>query len=317
MKKLCFFVFSVVIIFNLPAKEHNFSIGAGVGELNGLAQEVVYRDTKSDNKLSELLWNFNSLTYIGLDIKYSWLKPGNYWGLFANASFKYGLSGKPDVMEDRDWIVAKYPDWLTHYSVHDNKTNSANLIDCNLGTSFLIFQKFLLKSYISYHYMHFSLTASGGSILYPDWDTDGDGKPDGDHLPLFVFYDEVGKYEQTWHVFSPAISFYGEFNRYFDIEIAFEVTPFIWCVAIDEHLLRELVITDVLIGGTFIEPSFLFSYKPSEYFVLSLSFAYREISNSRGDSKYKNAGQKAFIERNLSGAGYKAVDFGIISKFRF
>jgi len=317
MKKLCFFIFSIVMIFNLSAKEHDFSIGADLGSLSGLAQEVVYRDAKSDNKLSELRWNFNSLTYIGLDIKYSWLKPGNNWGLFANGFLKYGLFSELDVMEDRDWMDAKYTNWLTHYSVHDNKTESANLIDCNLGASFLVSQKFLLKAYISYHYMYFSWTASGGSILYPSWDTDGDGRPDGDHLPLFVFYDEVGRYEQTWHIFSPAISFYGEFNRFFDIEIAFEVTPFIWCVAIDKHLLRDLVITDLLSGGLFIEPSFLFSYKPSDHFVLSLSCTYREINNSRGDTRYKYAEQTPTIEKNLSGAGYKAFDIGIISKFRF
>jgi len=308
MKKLCIFIFSVVMIFNLSAKEHNFSVGVSFGLLNGQAQEMVFKDTISNNKLSELLWYFNSLAYIGLDIKYSWLKPENAWGLFVNGSFKYGLFSQPDVMEDRDWMNVKYPDWLTHYSVHDNKTESANLLDLNLGLSFLVFQNFLLKSYISYHYMRFSWTASGGSILYPD----------------SFFYDyypsskKVGTYEQTWHIFSPAISFYGEFNRYFDIEIAFEATPFMWCVAIDEHLLRNLVITDVLNGGLFIEPSLLFSYKPTDHFVLSLSFAYREINYSRGDTKEEdNKKHLTLISRNLSGAGYAALDIGIIAKYSY
>jgi len=319
MKKLCFFIFSAVMIFNLSAKEHNFSIGASFGMLNGRAQEIVYMDSETDNKLSELLWDLKPLPYIGLDIKYSWLKPENKWGLFANGLIKFGLPGKTGVMEDRDWLAENIgidnPNWLTHYSVHDNKTESAMLMDFNLGVSFLIFQKFLLKPYISYHYMHFSWTASGGSILHPTW---GSGYREHKYNPEDI---NVVIYEQTWHIFSPAISFYGEFNRFFDIEIAFEATPLIWCTAEDGHLSGNTVrtiYTDYVKGGIFIEPSLLFSYKPTEHFVLSLSFTYRDINKSRGDTLIKNKSSSvSTIEKNTGGAGYKAADFGIIAKFKF
>jgi len=312
MKKLFVFIFSLAMIFNLSAKEHDFSIGTSFGVLSGQAQEVWYRSSSSDDKESELLWNFKPLFYMGLDIKYSWLKPENKWGLFTNGSIKFGFPDKTGVMEDRDWLKSNNPNWLTNYSVHDNKTESAYLLDFNLGMSFLIFQKFLLKTYFSYHYMFFSWTASGGSILHPTW-----GPGYQDHVPK-PEDEKVCTYEQTWHIFSPAISFYGEFNRYFDIEISFEATPFVWCLAKDEHLssgLVKAVYTDNPIGGIFIEPSLLFSYKPSEHFVLSLSFAYREISKSRGDSLYKEGSSKDFY-KNRSGAGYSAFDVGIILKYK-
>jgi outer membrane protease len=321
MKKTVFiFVFSVAMIFNLSAKEHNLSFGLGYGTLGGQVQEIVYRDSKSNQKLSELLWNFDSLNYIGADIKYSWLKPENKLGVFVNSLFKVGISDGADIMEDKDWLAYEltgnnYPNWLTNYSVHDSKVDSLNMIDLNLGMSILIFQKFLLKPYISYHYMHFKWTASGGSFLYPKIDLDGDGIADWDHFYLTQSIDVI-TYEQTWHIVGPGISFYGEFNRFFDIEIAFEVTPFIWCTAKDNHILRDLVITDTLEGGLFIEPSFLFSYKPTDHFVLSLSFAFREITKSRGDSKYKEAGSSAFIEKNIGGVGYYAADIGIIAKYK-
>jgi len=314
MKHILFFLFSVVMIFNIAANEYSFSIGASLGSLNGQGQEIVYRDSNSNNKLSELLWNFSPMNYIGLDINYSWQKPGNKWGLFANSLFKLGFPGKTGVMEDRDWIKLYNPNWLTHYSVHDNKTESANLTDINLGASFLIFQKFLLKTYISYHYMSFSWTANGGSLLYPEWDIDEDGEPDGDHY--FLPSINVCTYEQTWHIVSPAISFYGEFNRFFDIEISLEVTPFIWCAAIDKHLLRDLVITENIKGGIFIEPSLLFSYKPSEHFVLSFSFAYREISKTRGNGRYTYSENLSFTLKNQIGAEYKAFDIGITAKWK-
>jgi outer membrane protease len=311
MKKLCFFIFSAAMIFNLSAKEHDFSIGASFGMLNGRAQEAWYMDTETDNKESELLWDFKPLPYIGLDIKYSWLKPENKWGLFANGLIKFGFPYESGVMEDRDWLISSNPNWLTNYSVHDNKTETAILMDFNLGVSFLIFQKFLLKPYLSYHYMHFSWTASGGSILYAR---------NSIYDPVYSYYypstKNVATYEQTWHIFSPAISFYGEFNRFFDIEIAFEATPLIWCLAKDNHIDKNWLITDNPIYGIFIEPSVLFSYKPMDHFVLSFSFTYRDINKSRGDTLYKKPSSNEFF-KNRGGAGYTAADIGIIAKYKF
>jgi len=320
-KKIFIFAFSFLMIFNLSAKEHDFSFGVNFGSLGGQAQEIVYRDSTTEDKLSELLWNFDSLSYIGADIRYSWLKPGNKLGIFVNGLFKFGVSDGAAKMEDKDWLVDRYPNWLTNYSVHDSKVDSANFIDLNLGMSIVIFKGFLLKPYISYHYMHFEWSARGGSILYPmEYDIINHVYVDGHiYLPQPI---KVITYEQTWHIVSPGISFYGEFNRFFDIEVAFEVTPFIWCNAVDEHLWREkggLEVTDYLVGGTFIEPSILFSYKPTDNFVLSLSFVYREIEKTRGNSryKYKEAGTPINFEKNIGGAGYYAADIGLITKFIF
>jgi len=314
-KKIFIFVFSVALIFNLSAKEHDFSFGVDFGSLTGQVQEIVYRNSKTDNKLSELLWNF-SPDYIGLDIRYSWLKPGNVLGIFTNGSFKFGISDGADIMEDKDWLSDNYPNWLTHYSVHDNKVDTLNMMDFNLGMSIVIFQKLLLKPYFSYHYMHFEWSARGGSILYPTVSKDEDtGKYYADHYYLKPI--KIITYEQTWHAVAPGISIYGEFNRFFDIEIAFEATPFIWCTAIDNHILRDLVITDKLTGGLLFETNILFSYKPTDHFVLSFSVVIRETEKTRGNSKYEEAGKPAFTEKNIGGVGYNAVGVGLITKFKF
>jgi outer membrane protease len=315
MKSLWVLAFSLLVVFGLAAKEHNFSIGGSFGILNGQADELVFRDSTTDDKLSQLLWDFKPLMYAGLDINYSWLKPTNKWGIFVNASFKFGFPSATGVVEDRDWISLYYPNFLTHYSVHDNMTESAILMDFGIGASFVIFQKFLLKAYVSYHYMSFSWAASRGSILYPDW---ADGTHD--YLPLYYGSKKIGTYEQEWHVVSPAIAFYGEFNRFFDIEIAFQATPLIWCNAVDNHLLRDLVITENMSWGLFIEPSLLFSFKPTDHFALSFSFAYRNISGTRGDSVYKYSGpppdEVSGTYPYIAGAGYTGFDIGLIAKFK-
>jgi outer membrane protease len=175
MGKLCFFVLLAALALGLFAEENqandlNLSMEASLGLLSGRGEELVYRDKDTDDKLSQLLWDFKPLVYAGLGIDFSWRKPENKWGVFTDALFKFGIPGGSGVMEDRDWMALNYPDFLTHYSVHDNRTEKAVLIDADIGASFQIFENFLLKTYISYSFMYFSWTANGGSLLYPNWD---------------------------------------------------------------------------------------------------------------------------------------------------
>jgi outer membrane protease len=313
MKRLFVLAFSFLTILGLAANDHNFSIGGSIGLLNGQAEEIVYAFRDTDDKLSELLWYFEPLVYAGLDIKYSWLKPTNKVGIFVNGSAKFGIPGNTGIMEDRDWVDRDYPvDYLNYYSAHDNRTESAILMDFDIGASFVIFQKFLLKAYISYHLMHFSWMASGGSVLYPDYNGGHS------HLPSI----NVGSYEQNWHIVSPAIAFYGAFNRFFDIEISFEISPFVWCNAVDHHLLRFMTVTEKMQWGLFIAPSLLFSFTPTDHFALSFSFGYRYINGTRGNSVYsgigvyQQRGVYSFTAKKIAGAGYSAFDFGIILKFK-
>jgi outer membrane protease len=126
------------------------------GFLNGVSEEIVYRDKKSNAKLSQLLWEMKPLFYAGIGINYHWLKPENSWGIFTGASYKFSFPVKTGVMEDRDWMVDAYPDFLTHYSVHDNKTEETARVDADIGLSFRIAGKYLLKTYVAYNFMHFS-----------------------------------------------------------------------------------------------------------------------------------------------------------------
>jgi hypothetical protein len=143
---------------------------------------------------------------------------------------------------------------------------------------------------------------------------DGNGTIDGEHGYLRPI--DVGTYKQIWNIVSPAVSFYGAFNRYFDIEIAFKASPFILCDTQDNHILRSLLITSTLRGGLFLEPRLLFSFTPQDFFTLSLSVTYRNISGTRGESKYDEAGKIPVTGRNIGGTGYSAFDAGIIAVLR-
>ncbi|MDR0589218.1 MAG: omptin family outer membrane protease [Spirochaetaceae bacterium] len=314
MKKIFLFGLFLIMTLEISAQElsaginnHTLFLGGSIGLLNGVSEEIVYRDRNTKNKLSQLLWDLKPLVYVGIDINYAWRKPENTWGVFADTSFKVGIPGETGVMEDRDWMNSRYPEFLTHYSVHENKTKNALFFDLSAGISFQIFNRFLLKTYLAYDFMHFSWSAGGGSLLYPD--------SDGGHgylRPITVI-----TYQQTWNIVSPGIAFYGEFNRYFNAEVAFKISPLIWTRDKDNHVLRDLVITDTLDIGLFVEPSLLFSFTPRDFFILSFSASYRNISHIRGDGVYRfNNTNSEVHAKNMLGAGYSAFDLGLTAKFK-
>lgn len=312
MKKMFVGILWVIISMELSAQIiaadltlHTLSLGASIGVLSGRSEEIVYRDGRTRDKLSQLLWDFKPLVYLGVDVLYGWQKPENQWGLFARTSFKFGIPGNSGVMEDRDWVALDYPDFLTHYSVHNNRTETAVLIDADIGASFQIFNQFLLKPFISYSFMSFAWRAKGGSILYPN--------SNGGHMYLRAV--DVITYQQNWNIISPGIAFYGVFNRYFSGEITLKMSPLVWCVAYDNHILRNLTIKDRLDIGFFIEPGLFFSFTPTDLFSLSLSVLYRNISYIRGDETRKQQGQPTAMVRNDKGAGYSAFDIGLTAKF--
>jgi outer membrane protease len=289
-----------------------FLHGYSVGILNGYGEEVVYGDAGSSVPLSQLLWYMEPLVYTGANLDFTWHKPANRVGLFTNVSFKFGFPGKTGITEDRDWIAADYPNWLTHYSVHDNYTDRALFADANFGIAFSLFDVFLLKTYVAYDYMLFSWTAKGGSFLYPRY---SDGSEGHGYLrdP-----ESVGSYRQTWHILSPGLALYGTFNRFFNAEIAIKATPVIWSFAEDNHLMRDLVITDTMQRGLFIEPKCTVTFTPVNIFSLSFAVSWKDISRVRGDSyyDYSDGVNPDFTIIDRTGAAYRSLNLELIGRFR-
>ena len=180
------------------------------------------------------------------------------------------------------------------------------LIDLTAGVSITLFDRFLLKPFLSYSLMRFSWAASGGALLYP--------ASQGGHRPLEDV--TVITYTQTWNIIATGISFYGAFNRYFDVDVSFKLSPFIWCAAVDNHFLRDLTITESIWGGFFVEPGLRFSFTPNGFFKLSLAAAYRYIGYTRGNSLYDDRYNGTVTTYGyIGGAGYSAVTIGLAATF--
>jgi outer membrane protease len=154
--------------------------------------------------------------------------------------------------------------------------------------------------------MYYSFVARGGTFLYPELD--------GGHFHDSSS-DDVVTYKQFWQIFSPGLTFYGEFNRYFDIELFFKVTPLIMAASLDEHLSRNLqIVNDPMYFGLYIEPGLVFTFRPPVSIItLSFSLNYRNISGTRGNSMYRYP-ENSNLYSNVGGAAYSVFDIGITAR---
>jgi outer membrane protease len=312
MKKFFLLLILIFISFSLYSQIINFenkslslSVSPSFGVISGHSEEIAYMYEESDTYMSELLWNMSPLFYYGIGIDAAWKLPNsiNIQNIFVSGSAKWGIPGKTGKIEDRDWDP-DYPDWLTHYSVHDNTTREALLLEFNFGANFVLLDKFLFKPFFSFDYMYFSWLASGGSLLYPE--------SDGGHI-YFPVDKNVMAYKQRWYMFSPGLAFSGNFNKFFGLELSFKISPFIWCNAVDEHLMKGVNYFDYMYGGIFLEPKCVFSVFFSSVFYMELSVSYRKISGPRGDDVVKaNSLRYTLRNSNAAGAGFDVWDAGLL-----
>jgi len=299
--------------FGIDNDGHNFSYGVSVGLLQGASEEIVYRNSSSNDYLSLLIWQLDPLFYFGVDFGYHW-RPSDsdgsllakaLSGFYFDAALRYGLPASTGLMEDRDWI--NHPSWLTHYSFHENRATFAIFAGLDIGKSFTLYNDFGLRAFLSYDLMLFSYAASGGTFLYPQTDEGHFFDPGAG---------DVVTYKQSWHVFSPGVSLHGPFNSHFALELFFKASPLILSSSYDNHLSRNLlIINESMLYGLFFEPGLVLTWTPGPSFTLSLSLGYKDLSGSRGNSTYRYPAETSTY-RNVGGSGFSAFDINLSARFK-
>ena len=288
---------------------HNLSFGVSTGILYGRGEEIIWRE--NEQYLSQLVYDVKPLLYAGLGAAYRWRGAGKEWGLFAEIEGQFGFPAASGIMEDRDWEDETDARRLTKYSVHDNKTSRAILADLNLGFSFFLTPRFTLKPYLSYGFMFFSWEATGGYFLYDPQYLNSGSNP----LPR-PRNETVLTYEQIWHILSPAVSVGYAMNRFFYVEAGIKASPFLLCFSTDQHILRNLTVTTMLLGGVFFEVAPRISFKPHKSFELSLSVSFRTIFRTQGDAEYDGLPDIEYLRvQNAGGAGYTMFDIGLFARW--
>jgi outer membrane protease len=219
-------------------------------------------------------------------------------------------------MVDRDWADKEY-DYLTHYSRHDAYSQGALLSDVSLGFSFPFPGVLALKTGIRFSYMYFSWLARDGFTQYSE-QSGGDYQPWHSGIAKAYASGPGIIYSQHWLIFSPVLTLGVKLSPRFSLEFYASATPFVFCAAVDEHLIRKLRFQDYLSWGFSLEWSVGFAFTPVERFEIRLDWGLRQISGSRGETYQKSTdtGGSFFFPAGEAGAGLYTMDTGISAKIR-
>ncbi|MDR1986638.1 MAG: omptin family outer membrane protease [Treponema sp.] len=304
---------------------YTFSIAALTGFLYGQGEEIVYLNETSETYLSQLLWDMKPLFYTGTSLNVSQRNPLERPGFFTDLSLKFGIpSYKTGIMEDRDWMNKLYHteennDALTHFSSHDNYTQGAFLLDLSAGLSLPIAGWFVLKGYADFSYMHFSWASQNGFTQYASEGVSGGYEPWDDGIPKSTHYGPAINYQQEWIILTPGLALLIPFPYGLSLTLDVHVSPWIWCVALDDHFLTEKQYSDhTSQGGLLFESQGRIGFAPHSRLELSLSLGYRSIQGLRGPTYTRNTGKTSGLvtQNGSGGTGYLVLDTGLSIKIR-
>jgi outer membrane protease len=323
----CFGCFVILACTAVPAfgeirllgQPYAFSLSAGPGIMYGTAYEIVYRNRSSGDYLSELQWELKPLWYLGFNVSFGPRDILRRWGISAELAVKAGLPMKTGTMEDRDWLTpCTVPGSLTNFSSHDNKTRAAVLTDLDFAFS-MPFKNFFFNALFSLDYIFLNMEARNGYVQYgPNYPSVSRTAPYEPWNPSWKKDPMSGTgitYIQHWILFSPGIGLGAVFGPV-TLAGSFKITPFVLCIAIDHHILRDLVITDYMMGGFALEPALNIDVELTKDMSAGLSVRYRHIAKTRGDTVIDEKGKDTYTASNAAGAGLQFFDGGLYFKVR-
>jgi outer membrane protease len=299
-----------------PESTYVLSLAPTFGFLYGQVEELVYKKSDSDTLLSQLTWDIKPLFLWGFSLDINRRYPLERIGFVSNLTARFSFPAKTGIMEDRDWQAPG--DGLSHFSIHDNYTHWAMLVDLNAGISIPVLSRILFELYAGFNYMYFSWTALDGYSQYGTEISPGVYSPWNENIPKVYQYGPVITYTQNWFIITPGVSLYIPY-RSFAANINFQISPLIFCLDQDNHPLRKppLQFNDYMLGGIFLEPRGEFIFFLNEKIDLSLYVSYRFIKGPRGLTIIKDLTNDITVkDTDKAGTAYSALGGGLSLKIR-
>jgi outer membrane protease len=324
MKNITALSFLVIIIFSLSLsftahgqeekreRNYGFSFGTQFGFIHGQSLEFVYPIYTKGELLSELRWDMKPVFYYGFQLDFNRIDLMSGPGFFASISFKAGVPADSGVMEDRDWLSIENSN-LTHFSRHTNKTNEFYSLVAAIGASIPVKTYFYIKPFLSGSWTRFSFSGRDGYGIYAR----GEKSPDT-YYPIYdnpdedLFSGEVIRYKQDWLLLAAGVSIGTNILSPFSFDISFQISPFTYCAATDDHLDESKRITyhDYTAWGFFLEPAGRFSFS-TQRIEFSLEVAWRYMGKTRGNSFLSDGSFSG-----NAGAGFSFIDTRLAVKLR-
>ena len=299
-------------------RNYGFSFGTQFGFVYGQILELVYPvpgGTRGE-LLSELIWDMKPVFYYGFQFDFNRINLMSAPGFFASVSFKTGVPVNSGIMEDRDWLSIEN-DALTYFSRHTNKTREFYWLDAVIGASIPVRSYFYIKPFLSGSWMFFSFTGRDGYGIYAKEKSQNSNTfhPIENNPDKKTYSGEVIRYQQNWLLLATGFSIGTDILSPFSFEFTFQISPFTYCAAKDQHLTRNTVFMDFTYWGLFIEPRASISFTLNR-FEFSLEAGFRYIRRTTGESFINKDNAGFYRDENKAGAGISALDMRLLVKVR-
>jgi outer membrane protease len=311
-KILSFVIFICLFLPPVFAEEkqsgYGFSVTPSFSMVYGQANEIVYKNSKTSDYLSELQWDIMPLFYAGWAADFGPVDNFSKHGFVGTLSFKMGIPQITGIMEDRDWEDKSWlsSGTLTNYSRHDNFSARAILADLSLGYSFPLYNFIALGLNFDFSFMHYYWIASDGYYQYLNT-----GQTWVDEIVKVPVKGNVIEYEQNWFILSPGVFVKFRLGRFFSLYGDFNYSPLIFCADTDNHLLRNTIFQDNLFFGHYLKGGGGITFSPMSDVDFALFLSYSSITDSRGDSYFYSVNHTG-----IAGGGYYAFEFGLLARLR-
>ena len=319
---IIFFMFLFPLAAQTETGKNVLSISPLGGILWGQGTEIVYHEEPPRNNsayLSELLWDYKPLFFLGLELDYSPKFPWLFNGLYSSLSIKIGLPFKTGYLEDRDWL-ANNKDYLTHFSTHDAYSDSTFSACLTLGYSLALFDHFWLRPYLEFSFMRFSWKSKDGYWQYGTYTGDlytEDYDPWNPDIAKKIHSGPAIDYYQNWRTYSRGIAFgFGLANR-FSIMAFASWTPIIYADCRDDHLGESKTNTyiDLLEGGSYTKLGAVMEFYISRRIALTYSFEFMKLKGAKGDDYLSISGSSFFLTGNRAGGGFSFSGITLSARF--
>jgi outer membrane protease len=286
---------------------YSVSTDVSFGIFYGQVEEIVYKRGDSRDYLSQLLWDMKTLLFWSVSMNFERRNPLDGFGFFTMAVLKYGIDADSGIMEDRDW-QGTYGQ-LTNYSCHWNHTQNVLMLNLDAGVSLPLFRTFVFKAYGTVLFADFSFESRDGYYQYVTSYTD----IWYDTLPKESYTGPAINYKQTWFIAGLGTSLALHLNS-FQICIAFNISPLVFCAAHDSHLTYGGEFYDYVQGGLFLEPEAEVCF-PISWFTFAFFFSYKYAADTFGQTYKKANGY--YFESGTAGAGFSIIETGLMVKIKW
>ncbi len=315
---MTFRVALALVILSILAAATGFADGVtvtastGAGVMYGVAKELVFGSYQGTTfVMSELVWDLKPLIFSRAALALS-----TEVGFVASLDVRLGIPGKTGSIADSDWLNHDFngDTAKTHYSLSDNFTERAILLDAQAGWQFTLASWITIRPFLGFGLMDFKWTARDGYYQYPPQNSppySPDWSPSAPRLPMSG---TSIVYQQTWFLPSVGIAAKLRFGEDLSGTISFAFSPIVFCNDLDNHELRHLDFYEYMWGGPLLEPKISLEWHVIQRAWLQLNVSFRHIEGLVGTTYEVVTGAPAtpglVASKTTSGAGvsFDALD---------